>query len=104
MNSTARDFEHYHRTNPRIYDYLVNFAFQARNAGKTKTSITLLVNRVRWYVDVETQGDDFKINDHYGPYYARLLMAEYPGLEGLFNLRASEADDWIEYKKQEMAA
>lgn len=106
ISPTALEFEIYHRDNSGVYDELVKLAFEVKRSGRKKTSMTLLVNRLRWYFDIEIfRGEqDFKINDHFSPYYARLLMAEYPGLDGLFNTRSSDADDWIELKIREMAA
>lgn len=43
---------------------------------------------------MSTSDPDFKLNNSYRAYYARLIMAQEPDLAGLFALRKSEADNW----------
>lgn len=94
---TPAKFLEFHTENRSVYSALVEFAFQAKRAGKRKTGMTFLMNRVRWHEEIDTnRTDDFKINDHLSPYYARLIMAEYEELQGMFELRETiAADDWI---------
>ena len=83
----------YDTDNPQVYRQLVVYAFQMLHAKRTRGSIDLLFQRLRWYTTVETQSeDDFKLNDQYRAYYARKLMAEYPELAGFFELRSSQFD------------
>jgi hypothetical protein len=42
---------------------------------------------------VEASGDDWRLNNNYRPYYARLLMQQEPQLQGFFALRTAKADE-----------
>lgn len=85
-------FEAYHDANPHVYAALLRFALEARDAGRHRLSINMLFERVRWFTDVEGRGDSFKLNNNWRAYYARLLMAHVPALEGFFETRAAKAD------------
>lgn len=103
---TSQDFEKYHAENPAVYDAMVRYARQWKSAGNDLLGMSVLVGRIRWWAGtVQVPSTEFKINDHFGPYYARLIMAQERDLSGLFNTRASEADVWIDYYlgKQEAA-
>jgi hypothetical protein len=52
-----------------------------------------------------TAGDDeFKVNNDYAAYYARLIMWQEPDLGGFFQLRsAPDADQWIALIKHGLA-
>lgn len=95
---TAR-FLAFHRENPRVYQLLVREARRYREAtGATKCGIGLLWERLRWLIVVETTDESPRLNDHYCPFYARLLMAREADLRTFFDVRAAGADDdttWI---------
>lgn len=89
-------FERFHEENPAVYATLVRLAREwVERTGRHKIGIATLYERVRWEIAITTTDPDFKINDHYRAYYARLIMQQEPDLAGLFDLRASEADQWI---------
>lgn len=88
-SENERKFKEYHAKNPRVYRQLVKLAREAKAKGKTKLSIELLVNIVRWFSYLETVDDSepFKISNCYKPYYARLIMEQEPDLDNIFNIR-----------------
>lgn len=87
--SKASRFRTFHASNPRIYDLLVALARQAKQAGRDRIGIRMLWEVVRWNLILSTTGDEeFKLNDHLVPHYARLIMANEPDLRGLFETRA----------------
>lgn len=89
-------FESFHRDNPKVYETLVRLAREWINrTGRRKLGIATLFERARWELSLATSDPEFKLNNTYRAYYARLLMAQEPDLAGLFDCRASEADDWI---------
>lgn len=95
--STAGRFEEFHRDNPLVYATLCSLARQwLARTGRHKLGINSLVERVRWEIAMRTNDPDFKINNNYAPYYARLIMATESDLDGLFELRTSAADEWME--------
>lgn len=84
-------FLEYHRENPMIYRLFIKFAEEAWNAGFRRFSAETIINRIRWYVNVETRGDTFKINNNYKPFYARKLVEEFPKFDGFFEFREQKS-------------
>lgn len=80
-------FQTYHSQNPHVYNLFVRFANEAKATGRKTFSAYAIFERIRWHVDVETTGDQFKVNNNYRPYYARKMMQDYPEFEGFFNIR-----------------
>ncbi len=93
-NVTADAFEAFHAANPHVYDELVRSARTYREqTGRTKCGMSLLFGRVRWVLSLRTEGDAFKLNNNFAPFYSRLLMEREPDLAGMFDLRRSIADE-----------
>ena len=80
-------FETYHKDNPHVYDLFVKFAKEAKGSGMTKFSANGIFERIRWFTNIETTGERFKISNNYRPYYARKMMKEYPEFEGFFSIK-----------------
>lgn len=92
----ADRFEAFHEANPKVYTVLVRLAREwKRSTGRHELGIKTLYERARWEIALATSDPDFKLNNNYTAYYARLLMAENEDLDGMFDLRSSEADTWI---------
>ncbi len=85
-----RDF---HRANPQVFNLFEHFARQALNKGHRKRfGARMIGERIRWYTSIETSGDDYRLNDHYWPYYARLLMLLFDEFAGFFEIRNERFD------------
>ena len=80
-------FDVYDKENPHIYLLFVKFTKEAKGSGRCSYSSNAIFERIRWFVDVETSGDTFKINNNYRPYYARKMMQDYPEFSGFFRTR-----------------
>lgn len=83
-------FDTFHRHNPRVYETLVRLCREWRAAHPTRRcSIELLWNRVRWEMWMVTDNnvDAYKLNNNHKPFYARLIMAREPDLDGIFETR-----------------
>ena len=86
--ATIREaFLRFHRENPHVYDELVKLAFRAKYRGVKKVGIGMLFEVLRWGHALRTGGDDFRLNNNYRSYYARLIMSREPMLLGFFELR-----------------
>lgn len=97
--STAERFEEYHAANPIVYDTLRQLAREWVAAhGRRKVGIRMLWETARWQIIMHTNDTEYKMNDHYTSYYARLLQMNDLVLDGLFELRSSPADSWAEAK------
>ena len=81
-------FEEFHRANPHVYEQLRRRALRAKRKG-FKPGIGCLFELLRWNHGMKfTVGDgEFKLNNNYRAYYARMLMECEPELEGFFELR-----------------
>ena len=89
-------FDAFHAANPHVYTTLVRLAREwVGRTGRHKLGIATLYERARWEIALNTSDADFRLNNDYRAYYARLIMAQERDLAGLFDLRTSKADLWI---------
>lgn len=84
-------FWEYHAQNPKVYDLFDRFTKYAIQRGRTRFSVSVIVERIRWETTIETAGDDFKINNNHRAYYARLWMRNNPQYQGFFATREVRA-------------
>ena len=91
-NRHQKKFAEFHEDNPHVYDMFVSFTKQAKQANRKYYSSYAIFERMRWYTDIETDGEPFKLNNNYRPYYARKVMEEYPEFEGFFRIREIKND------------
>lgn len=92
---TAERFEKFHEDNPIVYQTLHRLAREwVADHGRQKMGIRMLWETARWQIIRATRNVDYKMNDHYTGYYARLLQMSDPVLDGLFEIRRSPADSW----------
>ena len=68
----------------------VELAEEIRATGRKKYSAEAIINVLRWEHDLKTDGDFFKINDHYRSIYVRLLIYKRPEFLGFFTLKNYE--------------
>src|SRR5262245_21337076 len=80
-------FRRFHADNPHVYRQLVEMAVEGRRAGASKIGIGMLFEVLRWRHTLRTGGDEFKLNNNYRSYYARLIMLNNPDLFGIFEIR-----------------
>jgi len=80
-------FKEYDEENPKVYNLFVRFAKEVKSTGRRVYSAKAIFERIRWFVEVETTGDIFKVNNNYPAHYARKMMDEYPDFEGFFRVR-----------------
>lgn len=97
MASISSQFDQFHTDNPQVYRILVRLARQwVKGTGRYKLGIGALYERARWEIAINTSDPDYKINNNFRAFYARLIMYREVDLAGLFDLRTSEADEWLE--------
>lgn len=78
--------------NIHVYELFSKFAMQAIASGKKRISHWLIVNRLRWEVEIETKGTsyqdkDFKISNDYIAFLARDFMKDHPEHAGVFKIK-----------------
>lgn len=92
----AQRFEQFHAENPHVYTTLVRLAREwIVQTGQHKLAIATLFERARWDIVISTNDPEFRLNNNFRAFYARLMMSQEPDLAGLFEVRVSEADEWI---------
>ena len=82
-------FLQFHADNPLVYDELVALAKDLRSRQYDTLGIGMLFEVLRWRRMKLVAGNDydFKLNNNYRAYYARLIMEREPDLAGVFNTR-----------------
>lgn len=94
--TTQARFEKFHADNPHVYQLLVKLAREwMSSSGQTKLGIRTLWERMRWELALTTDAEDYRLNNNYTSFYARMIQAQEPDLHDLFEQRRSpEADTW----------
>lgn len=93
--TTAERFEQFHAENPLVYQTLHRLTREWIAAhGQRRLGIRMLWEVARWEIIRSTNNAEYKMNDHFTSYYARLLQIENPDLIGVFEVRSSPADAW----------
>ena len=95
----TREFQLFHRSNPKVYKLFKKFALDAKDWGRKHFGARFIWERMRWYIHIETKDSKFKLNDHFPPFYARKLMRDVPAMRGFFELRPSVADSLFPRRK-----
>ncbi len=85
-NKIEAKFWAFHEENPHVYVLFDRFAREAA-VRHPRIAVSLVIERIRWETVVVTRGDDFKINNNFRAYYARLWMREHPEFGELFETR-----------------
>lgn len=80
-------FAKFHRDNPVIYQTFRLYAREMKASGRKKYSSEIIINRMRWEIDLRSEGEPFKINNDFKPLYARLLAWHEPEFEKFFEFR-----------------
>lgn len=82
-------FAEFHTANPDVYNTLVEMTRELKQKGHTKVGIGMLFEVMRWQHMRAWEKDEmgFKLNHNFRSYYARLIMADEPDLDGIFEIR-----------------
>ncbi len=73
--------------NPAVYRELRALALLLLDRGNRRYGIGGLFEVLRWQRAMKTTDADFKLNNNYRAFYARLLMRSEPRLAGFFEVR-----------------
>lgn len=90
-NLIEASFWIFHNDNPRVYSMFDAFTRYAISRGRKRFSAKVIVERIRWETTLETTDGEWKINNNYPAYYARLWMRNNPVNEGFFAIRELRA-------------
>jgi hypothetical protein len=105
-SNLADRFEDFHQANPDFYESLVERTREYLDAtGNDKVGIQAVMEQARWDRQMKTKSADFKVNNDFAAFYARLIMLLEADLDGVFQIRkAHEAARWIRVKASLLAA
>lgn len=92
MTRLEAAFEEFHRDNPGVYEIFKRFAHKALLSGRQHFGVSAVWERLRWETMIETQGDEFKLNNNHRAYYARMYMRDFPAAAGFFRTRCVRGD------------
>jgi hypothetical protein len=77
----------FHKENPHVYERLAEMAVDALYAGVTRLGMKQLFEVLRYEEKIRTSGDEFRLNNNYTAYYARMLIDDSPQVKSMFELR-----------------
>ena len=77
-------FRRYHLSVPHIWTQFERFTLDVIRTGRDTYSAHAIVQRIRWYTEIERGEREFKISNTSFPFYARLFMAVHPQHDGFF--------------------
>lgn len=85
----AEKFEEFHKANPEVFQMLEVLASSLIARGRKKIGIGFLCEVLRWnyYMETSDPNSEFKLNNNYRPYYARLLIERHPSWADAFEIR-----------------
>ena len=87
MNKLKAKFEKFDGDNPHIWELFKDYTFQAIAAGVKSYGAQAIIERIRWYSQVETKSDDnYKISNSHVAFYARKFMKEFPQHDTFFRV------------------
>lgn len=85
--SNRERFELFHSLNPHVEVALANLSLQMKERGRKHWGIQAPYEILR-YSPVIVRGDEpYKLNNTFCPFYSRLIMQDYPELDGFFFTR-----------------
>jgi len=86
MNKQFKRFKKFHAENPLVYSELKKLSKKVK-VLKSCYSIYALMHVIRFNFDINTNGKPFKISNDNIPFYARMLVTEFPEYEGFFAIK-----------------
>lgn len=88
--ATTRDrFATFHEAHPEVYAEIVRRARLAQSRN-IRCGMRTIWEAMRWTFCVE-RTEQYKLNDHFPPHYARLVMERESDLAGFFETRGLRA-------------
>lgn len=90
----AQRFEAFHAINPQVYSAIERQALRLAAQGERRIGVKAIAEDLR-RGRLATTGDDWRINNSWPAFYARLLIAKHPQLAGVIEMRRSLADEAV---------
>ena len=87
----ADRFEAFHRLNPHVFAAIERQALRLAAQGEKRIGVKAITEDLR-RGRIATVGDDWRLNNSWPAFYARLLVKRHPALESVIEMRQSVAD------------
>lgn len=85
--SISNRFYRFHQRNPHVYNAIIELSKRMQKAGVKKFGMKGVFEYLRWQYAMQTQGDQYKLNNNYTSLYSRLIMEREAELRGFFETR-----------------
>lgn len=95
--SRYEKFRDFHLASPEVFGLFQYYANKVKNTGR-RVGARMIGERIRWYSNVEVEDTEYinnrgvKFNDHYWPYYARVLALHDTSFREFFEFRGGGSD------------
>lgn len=89
LNETTAEkkWREFHEANPHVYKKIVQMTRDLKAQGHKKIGMQMIFEVLRWRTMMRTTDNDYKLNNNYCSRYARLIMAQEPDLENIYETR-----------------
>jgi len=81
------DFKQFDMHNQEVWNLFKKYVFMIIQKDFRHYGAAAIFERIRWHVQIETTGKEFKLNNNYCAHYARKFEDEFPGYSGFFRIR-----------------
>ena len=88
-------FWDFHANNPHVYCEIVKLARQLKVRGHTRYAMKGIFEVIRYHRALATTDAEYKLNNNYTAYYARLAMGLEGDLADFFSVRESKAGEIV---------
>lgn len=89
-DSLQAQFERFDEENPQVYEVLQRLAAKWL-AEHSQVGVGMLWEVMRWQLGVESNAEDYRLNNNYRSRYARKLLDEHPEWTGRIKTRELRA-------------
>ena len=89
--SLAEQWAQFHADNPHVADALEQLAESWFAAGNPRIGTKALWERLRWEAGVQTNAQDYRLNNNWPAFYSRVLLERRPEWSGRILTRVQRA-------------
>ena len=93
LSILKKKFQKFHMENPHVYELFKKFTFQVIDRPRQHYSVSIIIERIRWETDIETNDKKFKISNNHRAYYGRLFEKDFPEHLGFFRKKPVPGDE-----------
>ena len=90
----------WHQMHRDVWAAFEKFSLQVADSGKRRYGSMAILNRIRWYVEIESRSGEFKVCNDWAPYYARIFSWEHPQYFDLFVTKQLKKGEEQSYERE----